>query len=58
MLGRPAICDPVWKKVIAGSWLIASVTIDFTTQMSSAIAASMGQQFAEPLSALPVAART
>ena len=27
-LGRPASCEPVWKKVMAGSWLIASVCID------------------------------
>ena len=35
--GRPAICEPVWKNVIAGSWLIASVYIDFTKHTSSTI---------------------
>src|SRR6266545_2478051 len=25
MLGRPASCEPVWKNVMAGSWLMASV---------------------------------
>jgi hypothetical protein len=35
--GRPACCDPVWKNVTAGSWLIASVCIDFTMQSSSTI---------------------
>src|SRR5438045_1736236 len=28
MLGRPGIWLPVWRKVIAGSWLMASVHID------------------------------
>ena len=36
MLGRPASCAPVWMKVMAGSWLIASVFIDRTMHHSSA----------------------
>ena len=35
MLGRPASCEPVWMKVMAGSWLIASVCIDLTMQQMS-----------------------
>ena len=42
MAGRPACCDPVWKKVTAGSWLIASVCIDLTMQSSSTILAVWG----------------
>src|SRR5256885_11941857 len=42
MLGRPASCDPVWKNVIAGSWLIASVCIERMTHISSAIRAVWG----------------
>ena len=38
MLGRPASWDPVWAKVIAGSWLIASVTMERTMQSLSAMA--------------------
>ena len=52
--GRPAICEPVWKNVIAGSWLIASVYIDLTKQMSSTICAMMRQQLAEPGAGLAV----
>ena len=40
--GRPACCEPVWKNVMAGSWLIASVCIDLTKHSSSAIAAVCG----------------
>ena len=36
MLGRPAICDPVFMYMWAGSWLIASVVIDRTKHRSSA----------------------
>ena len=36
MLGRPAICDPVFMNMWAGSWLIASVVIERMTQISSA----------------------
>ena len=36
MLGRPASWWPVWKNVIAGSWLIASVCIDLMKHRSSA----------------------
>ena len=42
MLGRPASCAPVWKNVIAGSWLIASVCIDLMKQRSSATRAVCG----------------
>ena len=42
MLGRPASWAPVWKKVIAGSWLIASVCIDWMKQSSSATPAVCG----------------
>ena len=42
MLGLPASCEPVWTKVIAGSWLMASVCIDLTRQMSSTICAVCG----------------
>ena len=35
--GRPACCDPVWKNVTAGSWLMASVCIDLMTHSSSTI---------------------
>jgi hypothetical protein len=42
MLGRPASWAPVWKKVTAGSWLIASVWRERITQRSSARAAVRG----------------
>ena len=42
MLGRPEICDPVCRKVMAGSWLIASVCSERITAMSSAIPAVNG----------------
>ena len=42
MLGRPASWAPVWKNVIAGSWLIASVCIDLTKHSSSATLAVCG----------------
>ena len=35
MLGRPAICEPVFMNMWAGSWLIASVVIERMKQMSS-----------------------
>ena len=35
MLGRPAICEPVFMNMCAGSWLIASVVIERMMQMSS-----------------------
>ena len=44
MDGRPACCEPVWKKVTAGSWLIASVCIDRTMQSSSTIFAVCGSR--------------
>ena len=47
MLGRPASWAPVWKKVTAGSWLIASVCIDLMKQSSSATRAVCGKQLAD-----------
>ena len=38
----PGSSLPVWKKLMAGSWLIASVCIDLTKQSLSAIAAVCG----------------
>ena len=43
MLGRPGIWEPVWKKVIAGSWLMASVDIERMRQMSSAMLEMCGR---------------
>ena len=40
--GLPAFMLPVWMKVIAGSWLIASVCIDRTIAKSSTIFAIFG----------------
>jgi hypothetical protein len=37
--GRPACCEPVWKNVTAGSWLMASVCNDLITHSSSTILA-------------------
>ena len=37
MAGRPGMVVPVFMKQCAGSWLIASVVIERTMQMSSAI---------------------
>ena len=45
MLGRPASWAPDWKKVIAGSWLIASVCIVVTKHRSSAWLASRGLRY-------------
>ena len=36
MLGRPVMMEPVFIKVCAGSWLICSVHMERTMQMSSA----------------------
>ena len=36
MLGRPVMIEPVFMNVCAGSWLICSVHIERTMQMSSA----------------------
>ena len=36
MLGRPAICEPVFMNMCAGSWLMASLVIERTQQISSA----------------------
>ena len=36
MLGRPAMMEPVFMMVWAGSWLICSVHMERTMQMSSA----------------------
>ena len=40
--GRPASWAPVWKNVIAGSWLIASVCSDLMKHSSSATRAVCG----------------
>ena len=42
MLGLPASCAPVWKKVMPGSWLMASVCIDLMKVSSSTIFAVCG----------------
>ena len=39
--GRPEIIEPVFMKVWAGSWLIASVCIDRTIAIRSAIRAEI-----------------
>ena len=41
-VGLPAIMKPVWRNVMAGSWLMASVFMLRTTQMSSAKAPMLG----------------
>ena len=43
MQGRPAIIRPVWINVMAGSWLIASVCMERTIAMSSAIFPMFGR---------------
>src|SRR5690349_1051805 len=40
--GRPEMVVPVFMKVCAGSWLIASVTIERTMQISSAMEPKFG----------------
>ena len=42
MLGRPDCCEPVWKKITAGSWLMASVCIDLMMHKSSTTRAVWG----------------
>ena len=56
MLGRPEIVEPVFMNVWAGSWLICSVFIERTMQMSSAIAADVREQLADLLARLAEAA--
>ena len=53
MLGRPASCAPVWKKVMAGSWLMASVCIDLTKHSSSATFAVCGSSSLSQAPLLP-----
>ena len=43
MHGRPGICWPVWMKVMPGSWLMASVCMERTMAMSSAMRAVYGR---------------
>jgi hypothetical protein len=43
MLGRPFKIEPLFMKAWAGSWLICSVTIERTMQMSSAIPPMCGK---------------
>jgi len=35
MLGRPAICEPVFMNMCAGSWLMASVVMDDEAESST-----------------------
>ena len=42
MVGRPGCCPPVWIKVTAGSWLMASVCIERMMARSSAMPAMCG----------------
>ena len=42
MLGRPANWLPVWKNVIAGSWLIASVCMERIMHQRSACRPMLG----------------
>ena len=44
MLGRPEMVVPVFMKVWAGSWLIASVSIERTMQISSATLAEVREE--------------
>ncbi len=53
MLGRPGCWNPVWMKVIAGSWLIASVYIVLMTVMSSTIFAVCGRSSLTHVPACP-----
>jgi hypothetical protein len=53
MLGRPGCWKPVWMKVIAGSWLIASVFIVLMTVMSSTIFAVCGSSSLTHVPACP-----
>ena len=54
MAGRPACCDPVWKNVMAGSWLIASVCIDLHEAQLVDDLRGVRQQLADPRAALAV----
>src|SRR5438270_13382557 len=51
--GRPLRAVPVFIIVWAGSWLIWSVTIDLTTQISSAIFAAYGRKSPTQVPPLP-----
>ena len=53
MLGRPGNWLPVWKKVIAGSWLIASVCTERSTQISSAMPPMCGRSSLTSVPHLP-----
>ena len=52
MLGRPEMVVPVFMKVCAGSWLIASVCIERMMQMSSATDADVRKELADLLARL------
>ena len=54
MLGRPEMVVPVFMKVCAGSWLIASVTIERMMQISSATAPMLREDLADLLARLAV----
>ena len=49
--GRPEMVVPVFMKVWAGSWLIASVTIERMMQISSATVADVREDRADLLAA-------
>ena len=53
MLGRPGSWLPLWKNVMAGSWLIASVCSERMTQMSSAIPRVCGRRSLMTVPLLP-----
>ena len=47
MLGRPNCAEPVFMKICAGAWLIASVIIDRMIAISSATCGQVRQRFRE-----------
>ena len=54
MLGRPNCIVPVFIKSCPGAWLKASVTIDFTTVMSSTCFARFGNNSESSIPDFPV----
>jgi len=56
-LGRPGCSLPVWMKVIAGSWLIASVKTERTTQSLSTTVAVWGRSSLTHVPACPCCAK-
>src|SRR6185369_5289908 len=53
MLGRPNCWAPVFIMICAGAWLKASVTIDLTIVISSAIVARWGRSSESSVALLP-----